>query len=90
LEVFDDRCFKNNIDSKIIFNNNIPTIKGKEHIDLYQVFQKEMVKNSIFKNKYKSLKLGDVSKVLLEKGKYDSITGSNVHTKSIEEQKNMF
>ncbi len=55
LAVFDDRCFKNNIDSKIIFSNNILTIKGKKHIDLYQVFQKEMVKNSIFKNKYKSL-----------------------------------
>jgi DNA polymerase I len=88
LAVFDDRCFKNNIDSKIIFsNNNIPSIKGKEHIDLYQVFQKEMVKNSIFKNKYKSLKLGDVSKALLEKGKHDGITGANVYTKSIEEQK---
>src|SRR5215216_1702291 len=87
LAVFDDRCFKNNIDSKIIFNSNIPTIKGKEHIDLYQVFQKEMVKSSIL-NKYKSLKLGDVSKVLLGgKGKYDGISGANIHTKSIEEQK---
>jgi DNA polymerase elongation subunit (family B) len=60
--------------------------KGKS-IDLYKVFRNEIVKASIFKNKYRSLKLDEVSKSLLGKGKLSDIDGENVHAKSVEEQK---
>ena len=46
-----------------------------------------MIKTSIFKNKYKSLKLDDVSHALIGKGKIAGISGENAYTKSIEEQK---
>jgi len=48
-----------------------------------------MVKGTIFKNKYRTLKLEDVSQALLEKGKYGSgaVSGANVHTLTREQQK---
>ena len=64
-----------------------PYIDGRTHIDLYKVFRNEMIKTSIFKNKYKSLKLDDVSRTLLDNGKIAGITGENVYTRSIKEQK---
>lgn len=88
LVILNDRCLKNGIKSAIRFNDrSIPFIEGHTHIDLYKVFRNEVIKTSIFKNKYRSLKLDDVSMVLLGKGKISDITGQNVQSRSIKEQK---
>ncbi|MDQ3969575.1 MAG: hypothetical protein M3275_14420, partial [Thermoproteota archaeon] len=69
--------------------NGRPTIEKRIHIDLYEVFRKELVKGTIFKNKYRTLKLEDVSQALLGKGKYGlgAISGANVCTLTIDQQK---
>jgi hypothetical protein len=66
--------------------NGKPYIDNRSHIDLCEVFRKELVRGTIFKNKYRTLKLQDVSQGVLGKGKYGegTITGANVHTLTIE------
>ena len=66
---------------------DLPFIEGQTRIDLYKVFRNEMLKTSIFKNKYRSLKLNDVSIALLGKGKLSDIDGENARSKSVNEQK---
>jgi DNA polymerase elongation subunit (family B) len=90
LAVLNERCIKNGILSPVKFHqNDKPSIENRMHIDLYEVFRKELVRGSIFKNKYRTLKLEDVSQALLGRGKYGSgaISGANVHTLTIEQQK---
>jgi DNA polymerase I len=90
LVVLNDRCIKNGIPSPVKFSlNGKPCIDNRIHIDLYEVFRKELVKGTIFKNKYRTLKLEDVSQGILGKGKYGSgaISGANVLTLSIDQQK---
>jgi DNA polymerase I len=90
LTILNERCIKNKISSPVKFSwNGRPTIENRIHIDLCGVFRKELVKGTIFKNKYRTLKLEDVSQALLGKGKYDSgaISGANVHILTIEQQK---
>jgi len=90
LAVLNERCIKNGIPSPIKFSwNGRPSIEKRIHIDLCEVFRKELVKGTIFKNKYRTLKLEDVSQALLGKGKYGSggISGDNVHTLTIGQQK---
>lgn len=41
----------------------------RKHVDLYRVFDKLMVKNYIYQNAYKSMKLEDVAQALLGEGK---------------------
>ena len=90
LAVLNERCIKNSIPSPVKFSSNgKPSIENRMHIDLYEVFRKELVKGSIFKNKYRTLKLEDVCQALLSKGKYGSgaISGANVHTLTIEQHR---
>jgi DNA polymerase, archaea type len=90
LAVLNERCIRNGIPSPVKFSwNGKPSIKNRIHIDLYEVFKKEIVKGTIFKNRYRTLKLEDVSHALLGKGKYGlgSVSGSNAHKLSVEEQK---
>jgi DNA polymerase elongation subunit (family B) len=90
LAVLNKRCIKNGLPSPVKFaQNGRPTIESRIHIDLCEVFRKELVKGTIFKNKYRTLKLEDVSQALLREGKYGSgtLSGPNVHTLSIEKQK---
>lgn len=90
LAVLNERCIKNGISSPVKFSwNGRPTIENRIHIDLYEVFKKEMVKATIFKNKYRTLKLEDVSQGVLGKGKYGSgaLSGANVHSLTIDDQK---
>jgi DNA polymerase, archaea type len=90
LAVLNERCIKNGISSPVKFSwNGRPTIENRIHIDLCEVFRKELVRGTILKNKYRTLKLEDVSQALLGKGKYGegAISGANVHTLSIEQQK---
>ena len=90
LAVLDEKCIKNGIPSPVKFSQNgRPTIENKIHIDLCEVFRKELVRGTIFKNKYRTLKLEDVSRALLGKQKYGlgAISGANVHSITVEQQK---
>jgi DNA polymerase I len=90
LAVLNERCIKNGIPSPVKFSwNGRPYIDNRTHIDLYEVFRRELVRGSIFKNKYRTLKLEDICQALLGRGKYGSgaVSGANVHTLSIDEQK---
>src|SRR5215213_220704 len=90
LVVLNERCIKNQIPSPVKFSwNGKPFIDNRTHIDLCEVFRKELIKGTIFKNKYRTGKLEDVSQALLGKGKYGAgaINGANVHTLPIEQQK---
>jgi DNA polymerase elongation subunit (family B) len=90
LVVLNERCIKNQIPSPVKFSwNGKPFIDNRTHIDLCEVFRKELVKGTVFKNRYRTLKLDDVSQGVLGKGKYGSgtISGANVHTFTIEQQK---
>jgi DNA polymerase, archaea type len=90
LAVLNERCIKNGICSPVKFSwNGRPTIQNRTHIDLYHVFKKELVRGSIFKNKYRTFKLEDVSQALLGKGKYGSgaISGADAHILTVEHQK---
>jgi DNA polymerase, archaea type len=90
LAVLNERCIKNSIPSPVKLSlNGRPCIENRIHIDLYEVFQKELVKGTILKNKYRTLKLQDVSQGVLGKGKYGSgaMSGANVSTLTVEQQK---
>ncbi len=90
-----NRCLANGVDSVIDFNSaGIPYIRGQKHIDLHSVFGKPMVQTTIFKNAYRTLKLEEVSKAVLGdgsvetgEGKYKGLTGKDIHTLSVEEQR---
>ena len=92
LAILHSRCTANGIESRIAFNQSgIPFIKGQTHIDLYNVFDKPMIQTTIFKNKYRSLKLDEVSKAVLGNelgGKYKELSGDNIESLSLQEQKN--
>jgi hypothetical protein len=91
LAVLHSRCLANDIDSIVDVSTGIPYLRGQKHIDLHSVFSKPMVQTTIFKNAYRSLKLDEVSKAVLENhketGKYKGLTGEDIHTLPIEEQK---
>jgi DNA polymerase elongation subunit (family B) len=90
LAVLHKRCIKHGISSPVgPAKNGRPYIKGQVHIDLCEVFNKQMVKSTIFKNRYRTLRLDDVSKALLGHGKFGDgeITGANVADLPIQAQK---
>jgi hypothetical protein len=83
LAVLHSRCLANGIDSIVDFSTRIPHIRGQKHIDLHSVFGKPMVQTAIFNNAYRTLKLDEVSKAVLEDdkeaGKYNGLSGHS-HT----------
>jgi DNA polymerase I len=89
------RCLANGVSSIVDFNSaGIPYVRGRKHIDLHSIFGKPMVQTTIFKNAYRTLKLNEVSKAVLSSeqsleavGKYKGLTGKEVQSLSIEEQK---
>lgn len=95
LAVLDTNFRLNGIESIIRYDkfSGIPYIKCSNYgnsscpidIDLLQVFAKPLVKYVIFKNRYKSLHLHDVSTALLGYGKLSS--GKNIRTLSVAERK---
>jgi len=90
LAVLNERCIRNGIPSPVKFSwSGKPCIDNRIHIDLCDVFRKELVRGTIFKNKFRTLKLEDVSQALLGRGKYGSgaIFGVNAHSLTIEQQK---
>ena len=48
------------------------------HIDLYNIFQKPLVKSIIYNNRYKDLSLETVSQSILKEGKFESLKGSDI------------
>ncbi|CAN5860989.1 hypothetical protein BH23THE1_BH23THE1_28330 [soil metagenome] len=98
LVVLDSNFKANRIPSIVRYNeySNIPFLKKDiftntnqflvSDIDLLQVFAKPLVK-SILGNKYKSLRLGDVSKALLDHGKLDNKTGAKLDEMSVDGRK---
>jgi DNA polymerase elongation subunit (family B) len=90
LALLNERCIKNELPSPVRFSlNGRPTSENRIHLDLCEDFRKEMVKATIFKNKYRALKLRDVSQALLGKGKYGSeiVSGANAQTLTVDQQK---
>jgi DNA polymerase, archaea type len=90
------RCLANSVDSIVDFNSaGVPYVRGRKHIDLHSVFAKPMVQTTIFKNAYRTLKLNEVSQALLAlerqsleaTGKYKGLTGKEVQSLPVEEQK---
>lgn len=91
------RCLANGIDSIVDFNSaGMPYVRDRNHIDLHSVFGKPMVQTTIFKNAYRTLKLDEVSRAVLSgeqqtveavAGKYKGLTGKDVQSVPIEEQK---
>jgi DNA polymerase, archaea type len=92
LATLHSRCLANGVDSIVDFNSaGIPCLRGQKHLDLHSVFGKPMVQTTIFKNTYRTLKLDEVSKTVLGNleagGKYKGLTGKNIQTLPVEEQK---
>ncbi len=92
LVVLDTNFRLNGIESVIRYDKftGIPYIKCSNSsrpidIDLLQVFAKPLVKYVIFKNRYKSLHLHDVSTALLGYGKL--LSGKDIGTLSVAERK---
>jgi len=56
-------------------------------IDLLQVFAKPLVKTNLFKNKYKSLRLNEVSRSILRQGKLDNKSGAKLDEMSVDDRK---
>ncbi|HZD35617.1 MAG TPA: DNA polymerase domain-containing protein, partial [Nitrososphaeraceae archaeon] len=88
LTVLNERFIKNSLPSIIGYSSQgLPFIEGHSHVDLYRVFRNKIIRTSVFNNRYRSLRLNDVATALLTKGKLEGVNGQNVHTKSIEVQK---
>jgi len=62
-------------------------VHGRTHIDLFMIFDKGVVRNYIFKKRYKDQKLQSVAKALLGEGKTEGITGSTAESMTVEKQK---
>src|SRR5262249_31133534 len=88
----------NNVDSIVEINSTgKPYIRNHINVDLHSVFGKPMVQTTIFKNKYRTLKLDEVSKVVLgdstkdsgvgATGKYRGLTGKDIQSLPADEQK---
>ncbi len=56
-------------------------------VDLLKIFAKPLVRTSIFKNRYKSLHLENVSKGIFGYGKLDNKTGAKLDEMSVDERK---
>jgi DNA polymerase elongation subunit (family B) len=96
LVILHNRCAANNVDTIVEINSTgKPFIRNHTHIDLHSVFGKPMVQTTIFKNRYRTLKLDEVSKVVLSDntensgatGKYRGLTGKDIQSLPADEQK---
>jgi DNA polymerase elongation subunit (family B) len=61
-----------------IFDRQYRTVKDRQHIDLMRVFNKKLVELSMFKNRFRDVKLETVSQCFLGRGK--SGHGAEAHT----------
>lgn len=73
LVILNDRCAATRVDSMVEINSTgKPSIRNHIHIDFYSVFGKPMVQTTIFKSRYRILKLDKGSKVALADNTRDS------------------
>lgn len=91
LGILYERCEANGIDN-IVFKSRkgsrtYYSIPGLNHIDLYQVYSKVMVQDTIYNRSYRTHKLDDVSKALLGPGKYKGLSGKDFLKLSTKERK---
>lgn len=91
LGVLYERCQANGIDN-IIFKSKkgsrtYYSIPGLNQIDLYQVYSKAMVQDTIYNRIYRTHKLNDVSNALLGCGKYKGLSGKDFLKLSIKDRK---
>lgn len=91
LGILYERCQVNGIDN-IIFKSKKGarihySIPGLNHIDLYQVYRKAMIQDTIYNRAYRTHKLDDVSKALLGHGKYKGLSGKDFLKISIKDRK---
>jgi DNA polymerase elongation subunit (family B) len=93
--ILHQRCLFYNLESpfEIGYNGNYIALKKdseNKHIDLIKVFEKPIIKDSVFEGKYRTAGLDAVSSALLGISKYDNIDAGSVNVfvdKLVEEQK---
>lgn len=56
------------------------------HIDLYQVYKKPLVRQSIYNNRYKNLGLDSICKAIMGEGKVENLDGVKIQNLSKKEQ----
>jgi DNA polymerase elongation subunit (family B) len=78
LVMLDRRLKANGIPSIVGFNRfGTPYIIRASHIDAMKLYEKPMVKVSIYKNKYTGMALDMVSKAIIDRGKYKEYSGKD-------------
>jgi DNA polymerase elongation subunit (family B) len=78
LVMLDKRLKANGIPSIVGFNRfGTPYIIRASHIDAMKLYEKPMVKVSIYKNKYTGMALDMVSKAIIDRGKYKEYSGKD-------------
>jgi len=79
LVILDKRLKANGIPSIISYNRlDVPYINDHVHIDALKIYDKPMVKTTIYKNKYQtSMSLGNVAKAIIGRGKYKDYSGAD-------------
>ncbi len=86
-----ERCEANgiwNIVSKsVTTNRTYYRINGPKHIDLYQVYSKQLVQDTVYSGKYRTHKLNDVAQGLLGYGKFKGFSGADFLILSISNRK---
>ena len=98
LFILDKRCKFYNIQSPVTYSQSgVSTFfldRKRNHIDLYKVYDKEIIHKGVFNDRYRTLHLDEVSQELVGLGKYtesnsnEKITGNKAHLLSIDEQIN--
>ena len=74
LFILHQRCLLHKINSPIGFTRKgSPYVLNRQHIDLYEVFSKNIIKNSVFDKAYRTNGLNDVGLALVRVGKYDNV-----------------
>jgi DNA polymerase family B len=89
LAVIEKRCKKLGINTIVgLAGRGVPYIKNglHKHIDLYNVYNKAMVKDGMYKSRYRGNGLADASEPLLGHGKYNDYTGNEFKNLPLEEQ----
>ena len=95
--ILDRRCKLHNVPSPVAYSQRGSStfLYDRKHIDLHKIYSKEIIQKGVFNDKYRTLHLDEVSKVLLGTSKYTSQkeneaaeTGKNAHLLPIQEQIN--
>jgi len=78
LVMLDKRLKANGISSIVGFNRfGTPYVIRASHVDAMKLYEKPMVKVSIYKNKYTGMGLDMVSQAIIGKGKYKGFSGKD-------------